>query len=136
MGKIQRVGFGAGAIGAMATAAVLAAPQASAFVINVQLASNNPIVGCADVITANVDITGVVVPVDFTDNGVSIGSAAPAVGVNQATIKWYPKTAGAHKITASQPLSSKSIDVTVSAANPFSSGSGGAGCAASGGSFG
>ncbi|APA99930.1 hypothetical protein [Nocardia seriolae] len=62
--------------------------------------------------------------------------AAPSVGVNQATIKWYPTTSGKHTITASQPLSSKSIDVTVSPANPLSSGSGGAGCAATGGSFG
>ncbi|MEC3914513.1 Ig-like domain-containing protein [Nocardia sp. CDC160] len=136
MGKIQRVGFGASTIGAMAAAAVLAAPSASAFVINVQLASNSPVVGCSDVITANVDITGDLVPVNFTDNGTSIGSASPAVGVNQATIKWTPTTAGKHTITASQPLSSKSIDVTVSAANPFSSGSGGVGCAATGGSFG
>ncbi|MVU77372.1 hypothetical protein GPX89_08940 [Nocardia sp. ET3-3] len=136
MGNIQRFGFGVGAIGALATAAALAAPSASAFVINVQLASNSPIVGCADVITANVDVTGDLIPVNFTDNGDSIGSAAPSVGVNQATIKWYPKTAGSHTIVASQPLSSKSVTVTVSAANPLSSGSGGAGCAATGGSFG
>ncbi|WP_433666606.1 hypothetical protein ACQP06_23305 [Nocardia sp. CA-136227] len=115
MGKMQRAGYGAGAFGAMAAVAVLAAPSASAVINNVVVASTNPVVGCSYLVTANTSLLGSVFTVTFLDNGVEFGKSSVVLAANQATINWTPKSAGKHTITAKQELiSSQSVDVNVS----------------------
>ncbi|GAB3205320.1 hypothetical protein [Nocardia tengchongensis] len=131
MGNMQRAGYGAGAFGALAAVAVLAAPSASAVINNVVVASQNPVVGCSYLVTANTSLLGSVFTVKFSDNGQEFGQSSVVLAANQATITWIPKTPGKHTITATQELiSSQSVDVNVSAQSPLSAllGTGSASC--------
>ncbi|QLY33784.1 hypothetical protein [Nocardia huaxiensis] len=120
--RASRVGIGVTTFGAMAATIVLAAPQAGAWVGNLEVSGSGHKAGCQYTITASVEVDRLST-VKFTDNGVDIPGSpvSPSLLSNKVTIKWTPSTAGAHKIEARQILISDSI--TVQVAENTSSGS-------------
>ncbi|MBL1073234.1 Ig-like domain repeat protein [Nocardia sp. 2] len=112
MSITKRAGFGTALLGAMATAALVAAPQANALVTGLTGPSGTVYVGETYTLTADVTITSFLFDVTFSDNGTEIGKAKPSS--SKATISWTPTTAGTHQIKAVQEIvSSKTITVTV-----------------------
>ncbi|WP_067704706.1 hypothetical protein [Nocardia jejuensis] len=108
----KRTGLGAGLLGALATAALVAAPQANALVTDIGVSSDTVYVGQAYTITASVTATSGLFNVTFTDNGTEIGKAKPSGST--ATIQWTPSSKGAHELKATQEIiSSKTVTVTV-----------------------
>ncbi|WP_405134117.1 hypothetical protein [Nocardia sp. NBC_01388] len=108
----RRTGLGATLLGALATAALVAAPEASALVTDLSVSGTTLYVGQAYTITASVTVTSALFQVDFTDNGTEIGKVYPSGST--ATIQWTPSTTGSHEIKATQELiSSKTTTVTV-----------------------
>ncbi|MGV9413394.1 Ig-like domain-containing protein [Nocardia sp. NPDC003693] len=112
MKTARRTGLGAGLLGALATAALVAAPQANALVQGISVSDTTLYVGTAYTITADVTATSFLFPVTFSDNGTEIGKASVKDGM--ATISWTPSTAGTHELKAVQEIiSSKTVSVTV-----------------------
>ncbi|MEV0549471.1 hypothetical protein [Nocardia salmonicida] len=121
--QARRAGFGLTAFTAVAAAAVLAAPQASALVQGIAVSGSTHYVDTAYTVTADVTSTSFLFKVTFTDNGTQIGEPV-SVSDGKATITWTPKTTGAHEIKAVQELvSSKTVTITV-APKPTSPGGG------------
>ncbi|WP_067570647.1 hypothetical protein [Nocardia acidivorans] len=124
--RARRAGMGVTAFGVMAATMVLAAPQAGAWVGNLEVSGGSEHkTGCSYTITASVEIDRLST-VKFTDNGADIPGSpvAPSLLSNKVTIKWTPATAGNHRLEARQILISDSIDVQVTAG----SGTGSLGC--------
>ncbi|MEV0248286.1 hypothetical protein AB0H76_16945 [Nocardia sp. NPDC050712] len=121
----RRVTMGLTAFGAMAATMVLLAPQAGAWVGDLEVSGKDHKAGCSYTLTASVEVDRLST-VKFTDNGADLPGSpvAPSVLSNKVTLKWTPQTAGAHKLEARQLLISDSITVQVAA----SSGSGSSGC--------
>lgn len=114
--QARRAGFGLTAFTAIAAAAVLTAPQASALVQSIAVSGDTHYVGTAYTVTADVTVTSFLFKVTFTDNGTQIGEPVP-VSNGKATITWTPTTAGTHQIKAVQELiSSKTVTVEVAEA--------------------
>ncbi|MEV0436189.1 Ig-like domain-containing protein [Nocardia sp. NPDC050413] len=112
--QARRTGFGLTAFTAIAAAAVLTAPQASALVQSIAVSGTTHYVGTPYTVTADVTATSFLFKVTFTDNGTQIGEPV-AVKDGKATITWTPSTPGAHEIKAVQELiSSKTVTVQVS----------------------
>ncbi|QLY31056.1 hypothetical protein [Nocardia huaxiensis] len=112
MSITRRAGFGTALLGALATAALVAAPQANALVTGITGPSGTVYVGSTYTIVADVTITSFLFDVTFTDNGTEIGKVKPSGST--ASISWTPTTAGSHDIKATQELiSSKTVTVTV-----------------------
>ncbi|WP_229684246.1 hypothetical protein [Nocardia camponoti] len=120
-----RAGFGVGTVGAVAVSLVLAAPQASAWVGNLNVAGSDHKVGCSYKLTASVEVDRLT-SVKFTDNGVDIPGSpvSPSLLSGTVSITWKPTTAGSHKLEARQLLIGDSINVTVGEA----AATGSAGC--------
>ncbi|WP_336080946.1 Ig-like domain-containing protein [Nocardia sp. SSK8] len=130
--QARRAGFGLTAFTAVAAAAVLTAPQASALVQSIAVSGSTHYVGTAYTVTADVTATSFLFKVTFTDNGTQIGEPV-SVSNGKATISWTPTTAGTHEIKAVQELiSSKTVTVEVSE-QPTTPGGGGTGSADLGG---
>ncbi|WP_280339815.1 Ig-like domain repeat protein [Nocardia neocaledoniensis] len=109
----RRAGVGLTTFGAVAAAAVLVAPQASALVQSIAVSGSTHYVDTAYTVTADVTATSFLFKVTFTDNGTQIGEPV-SVSNGKATITWTPKTTGTHEIKAVQELvSSKTITVNV-----------------------
>ncbi|MFE7717416.1 hypothetical protein ACFU44_00015 [Nocardia rhizosphaerihabitans] len=123
--RFGRAGFGITAFGAVAASIVLAAPQASAWVGNLNVAGSDHKVGCSYKLTASVEVDRLT-SVKFTDNGVDIPGSpvSPSLLSGTVSITWKPTTAGQHKLEARQLLISDSITVTVGEA----AATGSAGC--------
>lgn len=108
----RRTGLGTALLGALATAALVAAPQANALVQGISVSDSTLYVGTSYTITADVTATSFLFDVTFTDNGTEIGKARPSNGA--VTISWTPSTTGAHELKAVQEIiSSKTVTVTV-----------------------
>ncbi|MBL1077977.1 hypothetical protein JK358_26590 [Nocardia sp. 2] len=123
--RAGRVGIGLTTFGAMAATIVLTAPQASAWVGNLEVSGTGHKVGCQYTLTASVEIDRLST-VKFTDNGTDIPGSpvSPSLLSNKVSIKWTPTTAGSHTLSARQLLISDSITVQVAA----SSGNSGSSC--------
>lgn len=131
--QARRAGFGLTAFTAIAAAAVLAAPQASALVQGITVSGSTHYVGTPYTITADVTATSFLFSVTFTDNGTQIGEPV-AVKNGKATITWTPTSAGTHKLKAVQEIiSSKTITVEVAEKPTTPPGGGGTGSADLGG---
>ncbi|MEV6070691.1 hypothetical protein AB0L82_29460 [Nocardia sp. NPDC052001] len=126
--RARRAGMGVTAFGALAATMVMAAPQAGAWVGNLQVDGGaEHKTGCSYTVTASVEVDRLST-VKFTDNGVDIPGSpvAPSLLSNKVTIKWTPTTVGNHKLEARQILISDSINVQVTAgSNTGSLGCGG-----------
>ncbi|RMI29475.1 hypothetical protein [Nocardia stercoris] len=117
-----KAGVGLTAFGAIAAAAVLAAPEAGAAITGVTVASNGaPIVGCQYKVVASVDVLSELTSITFYDNGVQFATATPQIAFSQAVALWSPATAGTHTILAKGIISSNQTQVTVNAQNPLAS---------------
>ncbi|MFC4125942.1 hypothetical protein [Nocardia rhizosphaerae] len=128
----RRAGAGLTAFGAIAAAAVLVAPQASALVQSVSVSGTTHYVDTSYTVTADVTVTSFLFKVTFTDNGTPIGDPVSVSG-GKATITWTPTTTGTHEIKAVQELvSSKTITVNV-LPKPTNPGPGDSGSAGLGG---
>lgn len=128
--RARRVGMAATTFGAVAATIVLAAPNASAWVGNLEVSGKDHKTGCTYTLTASVEVDRVST-VKFTDNGKDLPGSpvSPSLLSNKVTIKWTPATAGVHKLEARQILISDSISVTVAEGGGGSgSASGSAGC--------
>lgn len=112
--RARRVGMGLTTFGAMAATIVLTAPQASAWVGNLEASGKDHKVGCTYTLTASVEVDRIST-VKFTDNGKDLPGSpvSPSLLSNKVTIKWTPDSAGVHKLEARQILISDSISVTV-----------------------
>ncbi|MFC9999950.1 hypothetical protein [Nocardia sp. NPDC127526] len=125
-----RAGTGLLTFAALGAVVTLTAPQAAAWVGNLEVSGKDHKVGCTYTLTASVEVDRLST-VKFTDNGKDIPGSpvAPSLLDNKVTIKWKPTTAGTHKLEAWQILISDSItvQVTESKGGSGSSGSGG-GC--------
>lgn len=115
--QFGRAGFGITAFGAIAASLVLAAPQASAWVGNLNVSGTDHKVGCSYKLTASVEVDRLT-SVKFTDNGKDIPGSpvSPSLLSGTVSIEWKPTTAGQHKLEARQLLISDSITVTVAEA--------------------
>ncbi|MFB7720604.1 hypothetical protein ACFVUS_21460 [Nocardia sp. NPDC058058] len=112
MKTTRRAGFGVALLGALATTALVTAPQANALVNGISVSDTTLYVGQTYTITADVTFTSMLFQVTFTDNGTEIGKAN--VSNSKATIQWTPSTTGSHELKATQEIiSSKSTTVTV-----------------------
>ncbi|WP_067829544.1 hypothetical protein [Nocardia inohanensis] len=116
--RVRRVGMGLTTFGALAATMVLAAPQAGAWVGNLEVSGSDHKVGCSYTLTASVEVDRLST-VKFTDNGTDIPGSpvSPSLLSNKVTLKWTPSTAGSHKIEARQILISDSITVQVGASS-------------------
>ncbi|GAB2550680.1 hypothetical protein [Nocardia heshunensis] len=113
MKTTQRAGIGATALGAAAAVALLTAPNASALVTGISVASASQY--CANqTYTVSVDVTptSFLFNVTLSDNDTQVGSSKPSNSV--ATFSWTPTTTGSHTLKAVQEvISNKSTTVTV-----------------------
>ncbi|WP_306359545.1 hypothetical protein [Nocardia sp. CC227C] len=132
--RARRVGMGLTTFGAVAAAIVLAAPQAGAWVGNLEVSGKDHRVGCTYTLTASVEVDRVST-VKFTDNGKEIPGSpvSPSLLSNKVSLRWTPQTAGSHRLEARQILISDSITVQVAES---SGGSGSASGSACGGGLG
>ncbi|MEV6280082.1 hypothetical protein [Nocardia sp. NPDC051832] len=130
----RRIGMGLTAFGAMAATMVLAAPQAGAWVGNLEVSGKDHKTGCSYTLTASVEVDRVST-VKFTDNGADIPGSpvSPSLLSNKVTIKWTPSTPGAHKLEARQLLISDSVTVQVTASGGGSGSASGSACGGLGG---
>ncbi|MGQ4596316.1 hypothetical protein [Nocardia sp. R6R-6] len=108
---LSRAGIGITGIGALATALVLAAPNAGAAVTSVSAAQGmtfgvaNYGTNCEYRVTAMMDSSQSSDPVMFTDSAAGTFSPNPAqVTGNQATTVWTPTANGQHTISATQGM--------------------------------
>ncbi|APB00206.1 Ig-like domain repeat protein [Nocardia seriolae] len=113
MSNTRRAGIGATAFGAAAAVAMLTAPNASALVTGISVASSDKY--CANqayTVAVDVTATSFLFSVSLSDNDTKVGDAKPSNGV--ATFSWTPTTTGSHTLKAVQEvISNKSTTVTV-----------------------
>ncbi|AYF74770.1 hypothetical protein D7D52_13870 [Nocardia yunnanensis] len=124
MKTTQRAGIGATAIGAAAAVALLTAPNASALVTGISVASASQYcVNQSYTVVVNVTPTSFLFDVSLSDNGTSVGSAK--VSSSAATFTWTPTSTGDHTLKAVQEIvSNKSTTVTVVDCTPAGGGTG------------